>query len=232
MSKVGLRWDSSRISAICAPPWSKVRPKHLIVMHSALTVASITIRNSQGILGSKIDRTRRLCSRALPSGGEACFSRLVGDWALALWSENDQCLYLARDHAGTRTLYFHHAQSEVTWATYLDAFRTKDMPLRLSHDYAACYLAGRFVYDLTPYEGVRAVPPAHYVKIRGSRVSLHRHWSPAVKAMNLYDTDTDYEARFLTLFHQSVARRTGPGAPILAQLSGGIGFNRHRLHVR
>ena|SRR6187402_952218 len=35
-------------------------------------------------------------------------------------------------------------------------------------------------------------------------------------------TDTDYEAHFLTLFHQSVARRTGPGAPILAQLSGGM----------
>jgi asparagine synthase (glutamine-hydrolysing) len=154
--------------------------------------------------------------------GEDCFSRLVGDWALALWSENDQCLYLARDHAGTRTLYFHHGEGEVTWATYLEAFQKKDMHWRLSHDYAACYLAGRFVYDLTPYEGVRAVPPAHYVKIRSGRVSLHRHWSPAVKAINLYDTDTDYEAGFLTLFHQSVARRTGPGAPILAQLSGGM----------
>src|SRR5216683_927664 len=37
--------------------------------------------------------------------GEECFSRLIGDWAVALWSHTDRSLYLARDHAGTRTLY-------------------------------------------------------------------------------------------------------------------------------
>src|SRR5271155_2522625 len=38
--------------------------------------------------------------------GQNSFSRFVGDWALALWVERDQSLVLARDHAGTRTLYF------------------------------------------------------------------------------------------------------------------------------
>src|SRR5260370_1454360 len=55
---------------------------------------------------------------AFAQWSEACFSRFVGDWALALWSEKDQSLYLARDHAGTRTLYFRHEQGEAVWATY------------------------------------------------------------------------------------------------------------------
>ena len=153
---------------------------------------------------------------------EACFSRFVGDWALALWSEKDQSLYLARDHAGTRTLYFRHEQGEAVWATYLDTFQTRDATFQFSYDYAACYLAGRFVRDLTPYEGIRSVPPGHYLKIHEGVLSRRQHWSSTVETTLRYDTDAEYEARFLTLFQQSVARRTGPGAPILAQLSGGM----------
>jgi asparagine synthase (glutamine-hydrolysing) len=153
---------------------------------------------------------------------ESCFSRLVGDWALALWSEKDRALYLARDHSGSRTLYFLHEQGEATWATYLDTLHTKHAKFQLSHDYAACYLAGRFVRDLTPYEGIRSVPPGHYLKIHDRVLSRHRHWSSTVSTNIRYDSDTEYEERFLILFQQSVARRTGPGAPILAQLSGGM----------
>ena len=38
----------------------------------------------------------------------------------------------------------------------------------------------------------------------------------------MYSSDGDYESHFLALFEQSLERRTGPGAPILAQLSGGM----------
>jgi len=159
---------------------------------------------------------------AFAQWSEACFSRFVGDWALVVWSEKDQSLYLARDHAGTRTLYFRHEQGEAVWATYLDTFHTRDAKFQLSDDYAACYLAGRFVRDLTPYEGIRSVPPGHYLKIHEGVLSRRQHWSSTVETTLRYDTDAEYEARFLTLFQQSVARRTGPGAPILAQLSGGM----------
>lgn len=152
---------------------------------------------------------------------EACFARFVGDWAMALWSEKDQSLYLARDHAGTRTLYFRDQGGEVVWSTHLDAL-TNDARFQLSRDYAACYLTGRFVRDLTPYEGISSVPPAHYLRIRGGVLSRHKHWSSTVSTSIRYGTDAEYEAHFLTLFEQSVSRRTGPGAPVLAQLSGGM----------
>ena len=153
---------------------------------------------------------------------EECFSRFVGDWALAIWSEKDQSLYLARDHAGTRTLYFHREQGEVVWATHLDTLYAREAKFQLSQDYAACYLAGRFVRDLTPHEGIRSVPPAHYLKIRNGALSRHQHWSSTVKATILYRGDAEYEESFLSLFQQSVRRRVGPGASILAQLSGGM----------
>ena len=36
--------------------------------------------------------------------GGACFSRFIGDWAIVIWSVSNRQIYLARDHAGTRTL--------------------------------------------------------------------------------------------------------------------------------
>jgi len=52
--------------------------------------------------------------------GESCFSRFVGDWALALWLHQERELYLARDHSGTRTLYYEVRNEDVLWATHLE----------------------------------------------------------------------------------------------------------------
>ncbi|HTF70879.1 MAG TPA: asparagine synthase-related protein [Edaphobacter sp.] len=175
-----------------------------------------------GLSDPEILSDSQIVLAAFARWSEACISRFVGDWALVVWSEKDQSLYLARDHAGTRTLYFRHEQGEAVWATHLDAFHTRDAKFQLSEDYAACYLAGRFVRDLTPYEGICSVPPAHYLRIRDGVLSRHPHWNSAVKTKIRYQSDTEYEEHFLKLFSQAVERRTGPGEPILAQLSGGM----------
>ena len=60
-----------------------------------------------------------LILNAFARWGEECFSRLVGDWALALWSASDRTLYLARDHAGMRSLYYRNDDGGVRWSTYL-----------------------------------------------------------------------------------------------------------------
>jgi asparagine synthase (glutamine-hydrolysing) len=154
--------------------------------------------------------------------GEACFRALVGDWALALWSEEDQALYLARDHAGTRSLYFQNEERRIVWSSYLDTFQRGEVKPGVSEDYAACYLACQPIGHLTTYEGILSVPPAHYLVIRNKIVARHSHWNPLVRGVTRYSSDGEYEAHFLALFEQSLERRTGPGAPILAQLSGGM----------
>ena len=93
--------------------------------------------------------------------GEECFSHFIGDWALALWSTRDQVLYLARDHAGTRTLYFENKNNTLRWSTYLDNFFTEPRSLDVDEDYVACYLGAQPLRELTPHKGIRAVLPAH-----------------------------------------------------------------------
>jgi asparagine synthase (glutamine-hydrolysing) len=154
--------------------------------------------------------------------GEQCFSRFVGDWAIALWSGTDRSLYLARDHAGTRTLYFEMSGEEVLWSTYLETFFSNKTVRDLDEGYAAAYLGCQPVRDRTPYQGIRAVLPAHYLVIKGGQITYRAHWDWMVKGSITYKSEHEYDEHFLTLFRQAVDRRTGRGASILAQLSGGM----------
>jgi len=154
--------------------------------------------------------------------GGGCFARLVGDWALALWSYSEQSLYLARDHAGTRTLYFERANDLILWSTYLETFLAYKQSRSLDETYVARYLGCRGTGNLTPFSGITAVTPAHYVVFKKAQVSSCRHWNPVTGDKLNLKSDKEYEERFLALFRQSVDRRTGSGSPVLAELSGGM----------
>ena len=154
--------------------------------------------------------------------GEGCFAKLVGDWAVVLWHHAKRTLYLARDHAGSRSLYYLRRRSALTWSTYLEtliALRSTDA---LDDAYVARYLSGSPIGSLTPYRGVYSVPPAHFVAICGSQVRVSEHWSPLKNNEILYRTDKEYEDQFLTLFRQAVERRSAIGDRIIGQLSGGM----------
>ena len=164
----------------------------------------------------------RIVLAAFERWGESCFSKLIGDWALALWSQSERTLYLARDHAGTRTLYFQNIDGRLRWSTYLETFFANNSTHPLDEGYAACYLGSQPIRDLTPYKDIGSVPPAHYLAIREGRIAKSAHWEWMAKEKICYQRDSDYEEAFFLLFKQSVSRRAGLGAPLLAQLSGGM----------
>ena len=159
--------------------------------------------------------------KAFERWGEHCFRRLTGDWSLALWSHSERALYLARDHAGTRTLYFEQREGTLRWSTYLEPLVSNGQP-SLDDDYVACYLACQPIRNLTPYQGITAVPPAHYLVFREGEPKRLAHWNWMQRERLLYKNPNDYDEHFISLFRQSVERRTGDGTPILAELSGGV----------
>jgi asparagine synthase (glutamine-hydrolysing) len=154
--------------------------------------------------------------------GEDCFRRFVGDWAVALWCESDGSLYLARDHAGTRTLFYEQRGDIFQWSTHLETFFGRVAARPADETYVAAYLSLAPIGDLTPYRDIRAVTPAHYLVVRDRRIILRPHWDWVAKGSIRYKSDDQYEEHFLTLFQDSVKRRTVEGASLLAQLSGGM----------
>jgi asparagine synthase (glutamine-hydrolysing) len=154
--------------------------------------------------------------------GEGCFARLVGDWAAAIWSAKERALYLARDHAGSRTLFFRHKDGATVFSSYLETFLTGDNQPGINEEFISRTLAGQDIQELTPLRDVSAVPPSHYVSVRNGRVETVAHWNWVADSEVEYRSDSEYDEHFLYLFRQAVERRIGPGAPIVAELSGGM----------
>jgi asparagine synthase (glutamine-hydrolysing) len=161
--------------------------------------------------------------RAYQRWGRDCFVRFIGDWSLSLWDAVSRTLYLARDHAGTRTLYYSRdGAGTVIWSTYLDSFLVTGRLGEPDPQYIASYLAMLPVYGRSPYREVQAILPGHFLAIKESDIEVTQFWTPMVKDQIIYKSDDDYKAQFLCLLEQAVARRDGPGAPRVAQLSGGM----------
>jgi asparagine synthase (glutamine-hydrolysing) len=220
--KVGMGFQpyhTTVLSRLDVQPWSDLH-KNILVFDGRLDNHGELAHLLS--LASERSTDSSLVLSAFERWGEACFERLVGDWSLALWSAGQRKLYLARDHAGTRTLYYQLRGSRVVWSTYLETFLGPNETQTLDEEFAARYLGGLPIRTSTPYAGIRAVPPAHALIFEKSTVRSSTHWSWMVAEKLVYKDAQEYDDQFMECFERSVQRRDIPGAPILAELSGGM----------
>jgi asparagine synthase (glutamine-hydrolysing) len=155
--------------------------------------------------------------------GTNCFAKLIGDWALSVWNPHDRSLVLAKDPIGARRLFYSAENDQITWCTVLDplvlfAGRT----LELEEEYLAGWLGQFPATHLTPYVGIHAVPPAHFVRIEKGRQALRKYWDFDPDKRIRYQSDAEYEEHFRAVFGESVRRRLRSDSPILVELSGGV----------
>jgi asparagine synthase (glutamine-hydrolysing) len=171
-------------------------------------------------LSSEPDATLVLC--AYVRWGRECFSRFVGEWSIALWSKADQTLYLACDHAGTRTLYYCLEDDRVTWATRLDLLRDLVPSKEIDPEYVVSYITLQASPQITPYESIRSVPAACYLEFRRMNVQRRVHWSFPMDAKVRRCSEGEYDEQFLQLFQKSISRRLNTEECVVGELSGGM----------
>jgi asparagine synthase (glutamine-hydrolysing) len=181
-----------------------------------------TLMSELGLRGENTSDSEIILS-AYRRWGKDCFVRLIGDWALAIWDTHTHSLHLARDHAGTRLLHYSREVSgAIRWATYLDSYLSTRLLEPLDPVYMASYLAMLPCYGRSPYQEIQAVLPGHFLEATSQSTRASQFWTPTQIAPPRRRSFEDSKVEFLDLFGQSVARRTVPGAPVLAQLSGGM----------
>jgi len=154
---------------------------------------------------------------------KACFSKLLGDWALALWDPFKQSLLFAKDFVGIRQLFYSLEPSRITWATVLDPLLClAGHTFQISEEYIAGYLSTYPATHLTPFVGVNAVPAGAFVEVTRNRVNTHTYWEFDPAKRTCYRTDAEYEEHFRSVFAQAVRRRLCSSSPVAAELSGGM----------
>ena len=149
--------------------------------------------------------------------------RLVGDWALAVWDPSGRVLHLARDYMGARPLYYRVAAGHAAWAGDLATLAAReDCAGTLSDRFAAAFMGLTLSPEVTPYEGVFAVPPGACVSVSaGGVVTRHRFWTVDAGEIR-YPEPRLYEEHLYTLWREAVGARLRTDAPVWAELSGGL----------
>jgi asparagine synthase (glutamine-hydrolysing) len=155
--------------------------------------------------------------------GTKCLAKITGDWALSIWSPNDRSLVLAKDIVGTHPLFYSIEKGDITWCTILDPlvlFAGKTFAL--DEEYLAGWLSSFPAPHLTPYVGIRSVPPSSFVRLESRRQVVTKYWDFDPGKNIKYRTDGQYEEHFRTVFAESLRRRLRSDSPIAAELSGGM----------
>jgi asparagine synthase (glutamine-hydrolysing) len=155
--------------------------------------------------------------------GTGMFSKLIGDWALSLWNPNERAVILAKDFLGTRPLYYSAKAGSLRWGSLIDPLILAGVSSPfLDEEYVAGWFARFPATHLSPYLGVKAVPPSCFVLFQDGRQIVQRHWEFDPAKRIVYKNRADYEQHFGEVFAKSVTRRLRSAAPVLAELSGGM----------
>lgn len=158
-------------------------------------------------------------------------SRLIGDYAFALWDARRRSLFCARDHIGARPFYYALTAKAFAFAGSLDAvLAAPGVSDELDEAMAAAWLTrvGLFETSRTLFKDVHKLPPGHSLTVRcgptdGSPVvSLRRHWRPEDAPAIRRASDDDYAAEFLALCESAVLARLPSAGPLGVHLSGGL----------
>lgn len=164
---------------------------------------------------------------AYAAWGQECLSRFNGMFAFALYDAPRQKLFLARDRAGEKPLFYRLANGSLQFASELKALLANPAnPRRIDAEALDCFLAMGYVPgERCMLQGYNKLPPAHALlfDLRSGQAEVWRYWRLPEMAIEQSSLD---EAALLdeleTLLEDAVRGQMVADVPVGVLLSGGV----------
>ena len=161
--------------------------------------------------------------------GTDCLSRLNGMFAFAIYDGRTRQLFMARDRAGEKPLFYALANGILRFASELKGLLVEStLPRRIDREALDCYLAMGFV----PGGGcilrdIKKLPPAHALlfDLKGGQSRLWRYWELPKFDPGAADGQVDETAlldELEALLADAVRRQLIADVPVGVMLSGGV----------
>ena len=156
--------------------------------------------------------------------GEKCPEYLLGDFAFAIWDENEEKLFCARDHMGVKPFYYYLDDEMFVFGTEIKAILTlEDVPCELNKLKMAENLC--LVFDdkkITFYDKIIRLVPANFLFMDNKNFNIKKYWVLDIKKEINLDSNEEYSDAFLEIFTEAVKCRLRSTFPIGSLLSGGL----------
>jgi len=153
----------------------------------------------------------------------ACFSKLRGMFAIALWSKSSRRLVLARDRMGIKPLYIGRKGEDLFFGSELKTiFVHPEFGRRLSPAGLDCYLSLNYVpCPWTLVDGIEKLPPGQWLEWVDGKLRFEAYWKlpgGPIRERSLGSTCEELDS----LMRQSVQEHLLSDVPLGLWLSGGI----------
>jgi len=157
--------------------------------------------------------------------GVECLSRLNGMFAFAIYDSPRRKLFIARDRAGEKPLYYSLAGGALRFASELKGLLVdRALSRRIDSQALDCYLSMGFVPgELCMLQGFKKLPPGHALSftLSDSRLAVWRYW--ALPEPRPFDgNEQELLGELETVLEDSVRRQLIADVPVGVLLSGGV----------
>jgi asparagine synthase (glutamine-hydrolysing) len=156
--------------------------------------------------------------------GTECVKHLRGMFALALWDNNKNQLFLARDRLGKKPLYYAQTDKYLIFGSEMKAILAnpevkKEIDLEALDYYLTYYYIPA---PLSIFKGIRKLPPASFLVCDSAgAVTIERYWDIDYRPKHSL-SQKEYCNRIMELLEESTRIRMVSDVPLGALLSGGI----------
>jgi asparagine synthase (glutamine-hydrolysing) len=156
--------------------------------------------------------------------GRSCVTRWRGMFAVAIWDEIHQELFLTRDRLGVKPLYYYYNDGQFLFASELRALlATGLIDRKISLAALNTYLMFGAVQDpLTLVEGVLSLPAAHMLTVGVRGVELKEYWELPLDGAEETCNSAELRDRVAGRLEEAVRLRLVSDVPLGVFLSGGV----------
>jgi len=155
--------------------------------------------------------------------GAKLVDSLPGMFAFAIWDDQKQELFCARDRFGEKPFYYAQGSGgEFLFASEIKSILASGLvdPV-LNKDAVAHYMQKLYVHPHSCiYENIHVLPAAHTLCYKNGSFQIQRYWQ-LPPSRNVIEINDAVE-QFQTLFRQAVSRQLVADVPVAAFLSGGL----------
>lgn len=157
--------------------------------------------------------------------GIAFIDLLNGDFSIAILDDNQHKLFLIRDRAGVKPLYFSYQNGALIFGSEIKSILKAGVKAELATENLQKY----FVFKYSPtnetlFKNINRLQPAHFAEydFNNHSFQIKRYWQPAqqdkYKGISYQDAQTEVKR----LLHDATEKRLIADVPVGTFLSGGL----------
>ncbi|OSZ82174.1 asparagine synthase (glutamine-hydrolyzing) [Chitinophagaceae bacterium IBVUCB1] len=154
--------------------------------------------------------------------GIGMLNRLPGMFAFAIWDNDKQQLFAARDRFGEKPFYYSIKENEMVFASEIKAInRTSFCNSEINRQALSKYLTHGYTGpSMSIYNSVNVLPAAHYLVYNSTGLTISRYWQLPIENTNI--SLSDAADKFQSLFDDAVKKQMVADVECCAFLSGGL----------